>query len=240
MIPFMLHLHTFTTQHLPCLVSPSSCRCLHFAIKPPTTRPWDALLAPVLVRHPENAFGVTSKAAKRPAMPKVVHIIAHTCAHHCPHFCTSMPTTRPWDALLAPVLVRHPGNAFGIFSTQLRGQLCPQVYAYLNVFLSAHHSSLLISPTLAITTKSLYLITPHIDQACITRLRLPYTTFGSAKEVPGLSSNMSFKEQIFQIATEAIFCNLESGLLHYLKLRRVSAQAKATYILTAHLRNMPS
>ena len=143
-------------------------------------------------------------------MPTPVPTAAHICAHHCPHLCTSLPTTRPWDALLAPVLVRHPGNAFGIFSKRLRGQHCPQVYAHLNVFLSAHHSSLLISPTLAITTKSLYLITPHIDQACITRLRLPYTTFVLAKEVPHLSSNTSFKDQIFQIATEAIFCNLES------------------------------
>ena len=180
------------------------------------------------------------RTAKRPAMPTPVPIVAHICAHHCPHLCTSLPTTRPWDALLAPVLVRHPGNAFGIFSKRLRGQQCPQVYAHLNVYLLAHHSSLLISPTLAITTKSLYLRAPHIDQACITRLRLPYTTFGSAKEVTDLSSNMCFKQQIFQVATEAVFCNLESGLLHYPKLRCVSAQAKATYILTMLLRNMPS
>ena len=53
----------------------------------------------------------------------------------------------------------------------------------------------------------------------------------SLKEDPDLSCNMYFKEQ-FQIANEAIFCNLESGLLRYPKLCCVSA-----YMSTVHLRN---
>ena len=32
-----------------------------------------------------------------------------------------------WDALLTPVLVRHPGNADGVSPQRLRGQQCPQV-----------------------------------------------------------------------------------------------------------------
>ena len=44
---------------------------------------------------------------------------------HCLHFATKLPNTRPWDALLAPVLVRHPGNASENFSKRLRGQQCP-------------------------------------------------------------------------------------------------------------------
>ena len=156
------------------------------------------------------------KAAKRPVLPTPVPIVAHICAHHCPLLCTSLPIPRPWDALLAPVLVRHPGNAFGIFSKRLRGQQCPQVYAHVSVILSAHHSSLLFSPTLAITTKSLYLIQPQIDQACITGLRLPYTTFGSVKEVPNLSSNMSFKNTSFKLPLKGSFVTLQdcSTTLH--------------------------
>ena len=32
-----------------------------------------------------------------------------------------------WDALLTPVLVRHPGNVVGVTPQRLRGQQCPQV-----------------------------------------------------------------------------------------------------------------
>ena len=32
-----------------------------------------------------------------------------------------------WDALLTPVLVRHPGNAFELVSKRLRGQQSPRV-----------------------------------------------------------------------------------------------------------------
>ena len=49
-------------------------------------------------------------------------------------FCMS-PT---WDALLTPVLVRHPGNAFELVSKRLRGQQCPRVCTYTDAYCDYH------------------------------------------------------------------------------------------------------
>ena len=46
----------------------------------------------------------------------------------CASVTTSMSST--WDALLTPVLVRHPGNASELGSKRLRGQQYPQMCTY--------------------------------------------------------------------------------------------------------------
>ena len=62
----------------------------------------------------------------------------HLCSHCALHLCSvckasllcasvTIFMSPTWDALLTPVLVRHPGNAFELVSKRLRGQQSPRV-----------------------------------------------------------------------------------------------------------------
>ena len=82
------------------LVSPY-CILLVSSLTQPTSRPRDALLAPVLVRHPGNAFGNSPKAAKRSAMPTYMHTIT---AHIQPTR-SAYIFTHPWLSPLNPFVI---------------------------------------------------------------------------------------------------------------------------------------
>lgn len=54
---------------------------------------------------------MTGEALDLQLVHALAHILVHTPAHT---LATLWPTHCPWDALLAPVLVRHPGNILGL------------------------------------------------------------------------------------------------------------------------------